>query len=104
MGQSETFNYLLLPILKKLIQNGIKSEIIYTGNMSKKFKRANKLQASYAIILGEEEVSKKVLKVKDLTSGKEELLNLSQVLLKVTNCWLFGVKFEFRKQNRQNCS
>ena len=85
MGQSERFNYLLLPILKKLTQNGIKSEIIYTGNMSKKFKRANKLKAPYAIILGEEEVSKKVLKFKDLTSGKEELLKLSEVLLKVTN-------------------
>ena len=85
MGQSESFNYLLLPILKKLTQNGIKSEIIYTGNMSKKFKRANKLKASYAIILGEEEVSKKVLKFKDLTSGKEELLKLSEVLLKVAN-------------------
>ena len=97
MGQSESFNYLLLPILKKLTQNGIKSEIIYTGNMSKKFKRANKLKASYAIILGEEEVSKKVLKFKDLTSGKEELLKLSEVLLKVANNWSFGVKFEFRK-------
>ena len=85
MGQSESFNYLLLPILKKLTQNGIKSEIIYTGNMSKKFKRANKLKASYAIILGEDEVSKKVLKFKDLTSGKEELLKLSEVLLKVAN-------------------
>ena len=85
MGQSESFNYLLLPILKKLTQNGIKSEIIYTGNISKKFKRANKLKASYAIILGEEEVSKKVLKFKDLTSGKEELLKLSEVLLKITN-------------------
>ena len=85
MGQSESFNYLLLPILKKLTQNGIKSEIIYTGNMSKKFKRANKLKASYAIILGEEEVSKKVLKFKDLTSGREELIKLSQVLVKVTN-------------------
>ena len=97
MGQSESFNYLLLPILKNLTQNGIKSEIIYTGNMSKKFKRANKLKASHAIILGEDEVSKKVLKFKDLASGKEELLKLSEVLLKVANNWSFGVKFEFRK-------
>ena len=53
--------------------------------MSKKFKRANKLKASFAIILGEVEVSKKVLKFKDLTSGREELLKLSEVLLKVAN-------------------
>ena len=80
IGQSENFNYLLLPIMKKLIQNGIKSEIIYTGNLSKKFKRANKIKASYAIILGEEEVSKKVFKFKDLTSGIEKLINLNQAI------------------------
>ena len=80
IGQSENFDYLLLPIMKKLIQNGIKSEIIYTGNMSKKFKRANKIKASYAIILGEEEVCKKVFKFKDLTSGIEKLLNLNQAI------------------------
>ncbi len=80
IGQSENFNYLLLPIMKKLIQNGIKSEIIYTGNLSKKFKRANKIKASYAIILGEEEVSKQVFKFKDLKSGIEKLINLKQAI------------------------
>ena len=80
MGQAENLNYLLLPIMKKLIQEGIKSEIIYTGNFSKKFKRANKIKASYAIILGEEEINKKILKFKDLKSGYEELLNLDQII------------------------
>ena len=56
IGQTENFNYLLLPIMKKLIQQGIKTEIIYTGNLSKKFTRANKINASYAIILGEEDL------------------------------------------------
>ena len=83
MGQVESFNYLLLPIMKKLIQNGIKCEVIYKGNLSKKFKRANKVKASYAIILGEEEISKKVFKFKDLTSGFEELLNFDQIIKKI---------------------
>ena len=85
IGQSENYNFFLLPILKKLIQQRIKSEIIYTGNLSKKLKRANKIQASYAIILGEEEVSKNVLKFKDLVSGNEELFNLDQIIQKLTN-------------------
>ena len=80
MGQAESLNYLLLPIMKKLIQEGIKSEIIYTGNFSKKFKRANKIKASYAIILGKEEINKNILKFKDLKSGYEELLNLDQII------------------------
>ena len=85
VGQCENFNYLLLPTMKKLIQEGIKSEIIYTGNFSKKFKRANKIKASYAIILGKEEINKKIFKFKDLTSGFEELLNLDQIIKKLKN-------------------
>ena len=84
MGQYESINYLLLPIMTKLTQNGFKSEIIYNGSMSKKFKRANKIKASHAIILGEEEISKNVLKFKDLLTGTEELLNLNQVIKKLT--------------------
>ena len=85
VGQCENFNYLLLPIMKKLIQEGIKSEIIYTGNFSKKFKRANKIKATYAIILGKEEINKKIFKFKDLKSGFEELLNLEQIIKKLKN-------------------
>ena len=81
IGQEENFNYLLLPIMNKLVQHGIKTEIIYTGNLSKKFRRANKIRASYAIILGEDE-TKKLLKFKDLTSGCEELINLQQAIKK----------------------
>ena len=97
IGQSENINFLLLPIMKKLVQNGIKTEIIYNGNLSKKFKRANKIKALYAIILGEEEISKKVIKFKDLKMGSEEFLDLNQAIKRIKNKWGFGVKFEFRK-------
>ena len=83
VGQSENFNYLLLPIMQKLVRKGIKTEIIYNGNMSKKFRRANKINASYAIILGEEEINKNVIKFKDLKSSSEELLNLNQIIEKI---------------------
>ena len=83
VGQSENFNYLLLPIMKKLVRQGIKAEIIYDGNLSKKFKRANKINASHALILGEEEIDKNLIKFKDLKSSNEELLNLNQIIEKV---------------------
>ena len=85
IGQSENLNYSLLPIMKKLIQQEIKTEIIYTGNLKKKFKRANKINASYAIILGDEEVKKKLIKFKDLTSGREDLIDLKQAIKKIKN-------------------
>ena len=83
LAQSENFNYLLLPIMQKLVRQGIKSEIIYNGNLSKKFRRANKINASYAIILGEEEIDKNVIKFKDLKSGNEKLLTLNQIIEKI---------------------
>ena len=78
MAQTEVHNHLLLPIMNELVNQGFKAEIIYTGNMSKKFKRANKINASYAILLGEEEVAKKVIKLKNLSSGLEQLIDLNQ--------------------------
>jgi len=85
IGQSENINYLLLPIMKTLVQNGIKTEIIYNGNISKKFKRANKIKALYAIILGEDEIRKKVIKLKNLKMGSEEFLDLNQAIKRIKN-------------------
>ena len=85
IGQSENINFLLLPIMKRLVQNGIKTEIIYNGNLSKKLKRANKIKALNAIILGEEEISKKVVKLKDLNMGSEEFLDLNQAIKRIKN-------------------
>ena len=78
MAQTELYNHLLLPIMNELINQGFKVEIIYTGNMSKKFKRANKINASFAILLGEEEVARKVIKLKNLLLGSEQLIDLNQ--------------------------
>ena len=78
MAQTEVHNHLLLPIMNELINQGFKVEIIYTGNMSKKFKRANKINASFAILLGEVEVAKKVIKLKNLLLGSEQLIDLNQ--------------------------
>ena len=83
IGQSENINYLLMPIMKNLVQKGIKTEIIYTGNLSKKFKRANKIRASYAIILGEEEINKNIIKFKDMKLGSEEFLDLNQAIKRI---------------------
>jgi len=83
IARSENINYLLMPIMKKLVQTEIKSEIIYTGSLSKKFKRANKIRASYAIIIGEEEINKKLIRLKDMKLGSEEFLDLNQAIKKI---------------------
>ena len=48
--------------------------------MSKKFKRANKINASYAVILGEEEKSQNIIKLKDLASSSEKFLSVNDAI------------------------
>jgi histidyl-tRNA synthetase len=77
---SEKLEPLLLPIMKKLVSENLKVEILCTGNMSKKFKRANKVNASFAIILGEEEVSQNIIKLKNLVSSSEKHMSLDEAI------------------------
>jgi histidyl-tRNA synthetase len=44
----------------------------YTGNTAKRMKRANKLNAVIAIFIGEEEIAKQIVKVRDLGTGEEK--------------------------------
>ena len=53
---------------------------MYTGSLSKKFKRADKVKASYAIILGEEELENKVIKLKNLSSSIEKYMKLGHAI------------------------
>ena len=85
MAGSENLEPLLMPIMKKLVDKGLKVEILITGNMSKKFKRANKVDASYAIILGEEELSKNIIKLKNLIIGSERLITLDEAIKVIKN-------------------
>ena len=83
MGLSDNFNMSLLPIIQQLISSGIKTETLYTGSVSKKFKRANKLNASFVIIIGEDEVNKNVIKLKNLKSGDQENITLNDAIKKI---------------------
>ena len=80
MAVSEKLEPLLLPIMKKLVIENLKVEILCTGNMSKKFRRANKVNASFAIILGEEEVSQNIIKLKNLVSSSEKHMSLDEAI------------------------
>ena len=80
MGLSDRFNLFLLPIMKQLISSGIKLETLYTGSITKKFKRANKIDASFAIILGDNEVDKNVVNLKNLQLGTQEIMTLDNAI------------------------
>ena len=51
----------------------------YSGNMSKRMKKADKLKARFAIIIGDDELDKGKALLRNLDTGVEDLVNLSTV-------------------------
>jgi histidyl-tRNA synthetase len=80
MGLSEKFNLDLLQMMDSLIKDGIKTEILYTGNVSKKLKRADKINAKFAIIIGEDEISQNIVNLKNLKTGFQQGIKLGDAI------------------------
>ncbi len=66
-------------ILQSLRHAGLRAEMAYRGNMKRRLERANKIAARAAVILGEDELSRGVAAVKDLTTGKQTEIPLDQL-------------------------
>lgn len=68
-------------VLAKLLQDaGYVAEMTYGGGLGKRLKKANKMNARYALILGEEEVASHSVTLKDLESGEQTLLLQNQIV------------------------
>ena len=64
----------LLPIMRiahELRQNGFIADMAYSGNMGKRMKKANKINACAAVIMGSDEHEKGVVTVRDLDTGDQ---------------------------------
>jgi histidyl-tRNA synthetase len=69
-----------LILANRIRQAGLPADLGYSGNMGKRMKRANKLNARAAIILGEDELSKNVAAVRDLDSGEQREVPLDTLI------------------------
>ena len=72
MGETEAASAWALA--QQLRAEGIAVDIAYKGNAKKRFERANKIGAKYAVLLGAEEVAAGNVTLKDLQSGTQENL------------------------------
>ncbi len=73
-----------LPILTTLRKEGIKADMDLVGRgISKNLDYANALNIPYVLIIGPQELAKKKVKLKDMVSGKEEMVSMSQVIKKL---------------------
>lgn len=63
-----------LELAQTLRKEGYVTEMTYDGNLGKRLKKANKMNARYAFILGEEEMSSHQVILKDLDTGEQTQL------------------------------
>jgi len=68
-------------ILNLLRQNGINADMNYLqASFKSQMNRANKLNARYVLILGEEEIKNNVIAVKDMQTGVQETVELKNII------------------------
>jgi histidyl-tRNA synthetase len=65
-----------LKLAHDLRKVGFAVELGYGGNMSKRLKRANRLNASVALLMGEDELKSGVVTLRDLDKGSQETVAL----------------------------
>ena len=77
----ENANNYAFNILQTLREKGLSAQGgLFDKNLKAQMKQANKINASYAIIVGGNEVSKNTAVLKDLTSGEQKELSLNDLL------------------------
>jgi len=68
-----------LKLAQRLRGNGFMVDVGYGGNMGKRMKRANKINAVVALILGEDEVRRGVVTARHLDSGEQAAVALAEL-------------------------
>jgi histidyl-tRNA synthetase len=68
-----------LTLAHDLRRRGVAVELDYKGNMKRRLQRANKANARAAVILGDNELAKGVVAVKDLDKGEQKEVALDKL-------------------------
>jgi histidyl-tRNA synthetase len=68
-----------LDLLQSLRRAGIAAEIAYRGNLKRRMERANRIHARAALILGEDEIARDVVQLRDLDTGTQETVPIGEV-------------------------
>jgi histidyl-tRNA synthetase len=71
-------------VLQMLRQAGLRAEMTYRGNLKRRLERANRIGARAAILLGEAEMAAGQVQVKDLTTGAQTAVSLSDLVARLS--------------------
>jgi histidyl-tRNA synthetase len=66
-------------LLAELRRAGLAADMAYRGNMKKRLSRANDAGASYALIIGDDELDRGEAQLKNLTTGDQRSVALEAV-------------------------
>lgn len=69
-----------ITLARTLRREGLAVDLAYRGNMAKRLKRANKVQASVAVLIGDDELARGIATVKDLDQGGQESVALDRLI------------------------
>jgi histidyl-tRNA synthetase len=67
-------------ITQRLRHGGIVADIGFSGNLSRRMKRANRDGAAYAVIVGTDELARDAVTLRDMDSGDQEEVPLGNLL------------------------
>ncbi len=68
-------------LLQKIRDKGISSDMDYRqSSLKSQFRRADKLSARYVLVIGDDELKKGIVKLKDMKTGKEENIKLNNIV------------------------
>lgn len=58
---------------------GIRADLAYSGNMSRRMKRANKINAAASVLLGDDELARGIATVRNMDSGEQDEVTLTSL-------------------------
>jgi histidyl-tRNA synthetase len=68
-----------LPLAEVLRASGLRVDVGYSGNLGRRMKRANRVNASVAVLIGDDELAKEVATVRDMDGGNQVEVPLAQL-------------------------
>jgi histidyl-tRNA synthetase len=66
-------------LVQELRRSGVAADLGYSGNLARRLKRANRINAHAAVIIGDDELAKGVATIRDLDSGQQETVPLAAI-------------------------